>query len=448
MVCLFFILSLTAYGSSFYNKSNNERKDTMALKNPFRWGKGSADNSRDYFSAHFFSSKPQPEIDEKQALSIPAVKASVDLISNSISQLPIYLYTENEVDGSIEKIKNDQRTNLFNHSANKYDTAQTLKRQLVQDYLLRGKAYIYKREDNQLVLLPAKNVLEEVYTEDYISVIKKEYIYNGMQTLTIDESQVIVIDSGTNGILYDNGELLRVALGQLAYQNSLLQNGALPIGILKSASRLTQTAIDRLRVSWEGLYTGPKKAGRTIILEEGLDYSPISLRPDEMQMTEGNKQMISEIARIFNLPESMINSSANKYNSLEQNNLTFLQSTLSPIITSIEASLDKQLLSDIEKQLGFYFRFDTSELLRTTEEEKVRVIEAAFKGGFLSFNEARHKFDLKPVEKDYFSLSIGQVLKYEDGSLINLNMLGQQNNNEVKQQNENGTTNEPNITEL
>ncbi|MDZ4427304.1 phage portal protein [Bacillus cereus] len=422
----------------------------MALKNPFRWGKGNADNGKDYFSSHFFSSKPQAEIDEKQALSIPAVKASVDLISNSIPQLPIYLYTENEVDRSIEKINNDQRTNLFNHSANKYDTAQTLKRQLVQDYLLRDKAYIYKREDNQLILLPAKNVLEEIYTEDYISVAKKEYIYNGMQTLTLNESQVIVIDSGTNGILYDNGLLLQTALSQLDYQNALMQNGAVPTGILKSAARLTETAINRLRTSWDSLYTGTKKVGKTIILEEGLEYQQLSLKPDELGLHEGNKQMISEIARIFNLPESMINSSANKYNSLEQNSLTFLQSTLSPIITAIESSLDKQLLSDTEKQLGFYFRFDTSELLRTTEEEKVKVIEAAFKGGFLSFNEARHKLDFKPVEKDYYSLSIGQVLKYEDGSLINLNTLGQQNNNEVKQQNENknGTANEPNITEI
>lgn len=414
----------------------------MVSLNPFRWG-SNKDNSKDYFSTSFFSSKPAATINEDQALSIPAVAAAVNLICNSIASLPVYLYQEHEMDGSIEKVAKDPRINLLNHSANKYDTAQTLKRALVQDLLLRGKAYIYKTNTGQLVLLPAKNVQEELYTEDYISVAKKTYTYHGMETKTLDESQVIVIDSGAPGILYSSGTLLNTALAQLDYQDSLMQNGAVPTGILRSASRLTETAINRLRESWASLYTGAKKTGKTVILEEGLDYQQLSMSPEDLQLHESNKQMIGEIARIFSIPESKLNAAAQKYASLEQDNLAFLTGCIRPIITAIESALDQQMLNPGEKSKGFYFRFSTEELLRVTEAEKIAAIDAAFKGGLISFNEARNKLDLPKVQRDYYSLNIGQVLKYEDGTLENLNTLVPNNKQEVTASNGKDGATEP-----
>jgi HK97 family phage portal protein len=200
---------------------------------------------------------------------------------------------------------------------------------------------------------------------------------------------------------------------------------------------LTENAINRLRTSFENLYGGVKKAGRTVILEEGLEFSPLSLKPDELGLHESNKQIISEIARLFNIPESMINSSANKYNSLEQNSVTFLQATLTPIITSIESAFDKHLLDSIEKRNGFYFRFDTSEILRTTEETKMKTLSEAFNKGLLSFNQVATKLDLPKEEKDFRLLSIGNVVKYSDGQMVFLNLGPQENQKEVKASNEN-----------
>mgnify|MGYP001106089708 CR=1 FL=1 len=418
------------------------------MKNPFKWSgsKVKTQSSDDYVgSATFFYSRPAAPVDENQALSIPAIKAAVELISNSISQLPIHLYVENEADQSVEKIKNDPRVSRLNSVANNYDVGQVIKKQIVQDYLLRGKAYVYKKEDGSLYTLPAKNVVEQGITKDYISFIKKSYQYNGLETLWLDDTEVFEINSGTNGLLYDNAQLIQIALKQLDYTNSLLGNSAIPTGILKATSRLTEKAINNLRTSWEKLYSGTENTGKTIILEEGMDYHPLSLSPDKLQMVESQKAIVSEVARIFSIPESMINSHANKYASLEQNNLTFLQSCIGPIIISIEGYLNKNLLTDTEKALGYHFRFKTEEILRTTEKEKIETILAAFKGGLLSINEARHKFHEPKVKDDYYSLSIGDVLKYESGDLVNLNLVGQQTNNNQKEDNstnENGNKND------
>lgn len=371
----------------------------------------------------FIATRLNPAISQTDAMKIPAVSASVDLISNSIAQLPIYLYKENE-DGEVIKIA-DIRSDLFNHSSNLFDTGQVTKKQLVEDYLLYGRAYIYKN-GNQIKVLRARNVVEEIFSQDYITVGKKEYVYSHWKSVTLDNSQVIEVDSGSHGVLINGENTLQAAIDMQAYSGALLGNSAMPNAVLKTAGRLTQPVIDKLRASFENLYSGTKKAGKTLILEEGMDYKAIQLNPNDMQLTDTQKYMTSEIAKLFNLPESMINSAANKYNSLEQNNLQFLTSCIGPILVSIESALDKRLLTNSEKDAGYYFRFDTTELLRTTEEEKVNIVASQFNNGLLSFTEARAKLDLPPSpQEDYFSLTIGKVLKFVDsGELVNLNTIG------------------------
>lgn len=378
------------------------------MANPLWWGKPNKDTSKDLFSTTFFSTRLAPLIFEDEALKIPAVKASVELISSSIAQLPIYLYEFQNY--AVNRVYDDPREKILNKSANPYSTGQVLKKQLVKDYLLHGVAYLLNR-NGKLYYLKAKNMHEVPYTDDGITVAMKEYRYDGVREVVLHEPEVIVIDSGTNGLLTDAGELFQVALDMMDYNKGILSNGAVPTGILKAASRLTQPAIDRLRETFSSLYGGPSKAGKTVILEEGLDYSPLALSPDKLQMNDSQKHVISEIARVFNIPQSMIDSSANKYNSLPENRLSFLQSCVGPIIFSIENSLNQQFLSQNEQDNGFYFKFDTSELIRVTEKEKVATVSEAYNKGLISFNEARNKIDLPKVDKDFYLLSLGSVLK-------------------------------------
>lgn len=403
------------------------------MANLFTFGsskKNSQDTGKDYFSTTFISSTPPVSITEEDALKIPAVKSSIELISSSIAQLPIYLFQEKESQYS-EKVE-DFRVSRLNHEANDHEVSQTIKKKVVQDYLLRGKAYLYKK-NGKLFHVEASKVRERKYTDDGITLAHKKYIVEGVSTIELQESEVIVIDSGTYGLLADSGQLFRTALSQLEYSHSLMANGSLPVGILKATSRLTEAAINRLRSSWENLYSGAKKAGKTMILEEGLDYQPLSLKPDELQLIESGKAVTADIARVFNIPLSMIDSSANKYASNEQNTIQFLQSAVGPILTAIESSLDKHLLTLSEKDKGFYFRFETDELLRTTQKEKIENITLLLEKGLISFNEARYKLDMKPIEKDYFKESLGTVLKDAESGELTIPNMGVVEGKEVKE---------------
>lgn len=382
----------------------------------------------DYSHGHnvgaiFSSFSTDAPITEDQAMKIPSVVACVELIAGSIAQLPVYLYRENEK-GEVIKIPNDRRVRLLNHEPNEIMNGYSFKKRVVKDYLFYGTSYTKKEM--------ARNEILELYPFDMKNINVTKYLINGYKhdadiklmnyhssdgaTAVFKPHELLMIlkdsEDGitSQGVLNFGADILLLAMNESEYSSNILRNGALPIGVIKSGGRLSKDAINKLRAGWESLYSGSKNSGRTVILEEGLEYSPISLKPNDLQLVDGRKITIAEIARLFNVPESMLNADANKYASNEQNNLHFLQYTLSPIMTSIEASLDKSLLLEEEKEKGYYFRFDTSEILRTTEKERIESAVEGLKGGVTSLNETRAKLDLPKLDDNYFMWSLGNVL--------------------------------------
>ena len=363
-------------------------------------------------------------VTEEEAMRIPSVVFCVELISGSVAQLPIYLYKENEK-GEVEKVPNDRRVFLLNNEPNSLLNGYNLKKKIVKDYLFYGASYtkMDKVRNNVLEIHPfdMKNVQVTKYVRDgykYSADIKlmtyghdgkgMERIFKPLEMITVLRDTEDGITS--RGVLEEGGKTLQLALNEVEYSNNILKNGALPIGVLQTANKISDIAMKRLKAGWESLYSGAKNAGKTVILEEGLEYNPISLKPNDLQMVESKKITISDISRLFNVPESMLNADANKYASNEQNNLHFLQYTLAPILIAIESALDKSLLLENEKEEGYYFRFDVSEILRTTEKERVESAKEGLEGGFYSVNETRAKFDMPKLKDDYFMWSLGHVL--------------------------------------
>ena len=314
------------------------------------------------------------EVDEETVLQIPTVQSCKELISSTIAQLPIYLYKETE-DGSVEKIAEDYRVKLLNDEPNEFQSGYNLKKHIVSDYLFYGSSYTYvEREGNhvhELTSLPGKNVKVDRYIQDGFKVVdadinlittsdgkqlKSKSRNKFLNTFKPHECIVILKDSNdgitSKGILHYGKDVFKVALEEKSYTSTIYKNGALPLGVLQTDGRLSEGIITRLRESWSNLYAGAQNAGKTVILEEGLKYSPVSLKPGDLLLTDNRKDVVSDICKLFNLPESLIDVSKIKYGSLEQNNIQFLQYTLNPILTSIENGINKSLLLEEEKRQG------------------------------------------------------------------------------------------------
>lgn len=382
----------------------------------FKRKKATGEYVNDFFSASFTSNNQNFTVTEEQAMQIPAFKACVNLITNTIAELPINLMQH---DGdNVTILNNDLRLQMLKNP-NVVDTASTLKTQLVKDLLLYGKAYLYKN-GNELHVLQANFMNEEYFTNDGFTVGDIQYTYNLDGSHKLSKENIIRFDSGTKGIL-SNTEVLETAINTQVYSKNILKNGAMPIGVLKAASRLTEKAIDALRTSFENIYSGNQKAGKTIVLENGLEYQPLSYNPEQLQLNETSKNITSQICMLFNVSESLINDKSNKYNSLSTANTSFLQQTIQPILVTLQEQLNKHFLKPNE---GLFFMFDTSQILKATEEERIEATLKLFDDGVLSFNETRKRLDMTVIadEKDYYKHSIGEAFRNkETGEVLNIN---------------------------
>lgn len=368
----------------------------------------------------------QTELTEEEVFKIPAVVAGIELISGAISQLPVELYQETE-DGNMEKVTNDIRLRIINSETNNLMTGNSFKRKLAKDYVLYGASYVKLDKLANTITglhpLPTKDMVMQVYlSEGYRKNVR--YWLNSYPEKQYGDDLIMAILKNTedgvksDGILKNNRETLMLALNEQKYSSSVLQNGALPIGALQLKNKATPAIMDNLKKSWEDLYSGSGNAGKTMILEEGMEYKPISMKPSEMQLSETKKTNVSDIARILNIPESMLNPEANKYASNEQNNLYFLQYCLSPIITAIESAFNRNLLLEDEKKKNYFFKFDTSQILRATAKERTEEAVAGLAGGIYSLNEARNKVGYNKLADNFFYWSLGSVLYNADTKVL------------------------------
>jgi len=281
-------------------------------------------------------------------------------------------------------------------------------------------------------------ILAENLTEDEVIETRTQY-ENIYSRLSVMRKATVNIGQGTStvgiyghGIIDLNSDVLRLGIKQRDYELNLLDNGAVPMSVIESDESLSPKKIDAVSAAWSKAYTTVRNAGRTVLLEKGLHYKQAALSPDKLQLTEGKASLLSDVSRILNIPESILNSQANKYASNEQNNEFYLQYCLAPILIIIEQSLDKMLLTEQEKSQGLFFKFDVAGFTKVNFENTVKNATNAFNSGAITNVEFRRIVGapVNPQVEDYeyTKFTTGQVMfNVKNGVITNPNT--QQNMN-------------------
>ena len=82
------------------------------------------------------------------------------------------------------------------------------------------------------------------------------------------------------------------------------------------------------------------------------------------------------------------------YSNITQERLSLLQTTLSPYVVLIEQAMNQKLLSDEEKVDGYYFAFDTSEIMKMTPSDNADFILKLFEQNVVTIEEVRSTLGL------------------------------------------------------
>ena len=340
------------------------------------------------------------QIEEQDALNIPSVARSVQLIADIVSMVPIKLYQEKKTKGKIEskEITGDARTYLLNKETGDTLNAVQLKRAIVKDYLIHGSSFIYinKKRNEVLSLHYVRN--KDLSIIKSIDPIFKSYdiLVGGRKYRDFDFIKITrMSEDGVTGqgLLAQSSKLLETAYLTLELEDNLVKTGGNKKGFLKSKSKLSEASMNALRQAWKRLYSN-KNAENVIVLNDGLEFAESSSSSVELQMNKKKNTLDKEIYEVCGIFDDYDKT---------------VKEAIIPFLNAMENSLNKDLLLESEKQKGYYFKFDTTNILRGSLKERYEAYQIALNSNFLTLDEVREKEDLKPLGFDYIKLSLADV---------------------------------------
>lgn len=347
-------------------------------------------------------------ISREQALNIPAFAFSTNFIIDAIAGLEIKLY-EIE-DNKISEVKDDPRTKLLNDDTGDKLTGYQMKKAVMEDCLLEGSGHIFinkvRGKVQSLHYVEEKEVgiregTDPIFKDCKVTVRGEEY----------EDYQFINVTRKTKngvkgiGIVEENNVLLSTVYNSLIFENINMKAGGIKKGVVKSAKRLSPSALDELKIMWRKLYGNDSKEN-CMVLNEGLDFKELQQTFVEMQLLENKKVNAREVMKLFPLPPALIDQDVYReevYNlAVKSGIMTFLNSLLSAI--------NKSLLLEKEKN-NRYFGAELKDLLKGDIEKRYKAYEIGLKNGFLQKNDVRYAEDLAPFENfDFISIGLGEVL--------------------------------------
>lgn len=335
--------------------------------------------------------------DEQQALCLAGAWACVRVISTDMATMPLDL-VQRMPDGSYRPATEHAAYPLFRVSPDLGNTTPMRSIQAAMGHLLTyGSAFygIDSYQDGRLALrLFDPRGVEVGYDPDKVVY----YRVRGVEG-TVDRSRIVHLAGlGWDGLTgYEPVSLVKqaLALAQASenYAASFTTNGNKSSGLLKSAAKMEEKAVDEMLDSFEGT-----TAGGVGYLPPGVDFIKLTVDPQNSQLLQSRLFQLKEIARIFGCPLNRIAEiEGYSYAGMEAESFLYVNTTLRPWATCIEQGLNLRLLSLDEIRRGFEFRFDFASLLRADTAARTAFYTGLTNCGAITKNEIRVREGLPRV---------------------------------------------------
>jgi len=344
-------------------------------------------------------------VNRRTVLRNSAVARCVFLISNSIGMLPLHLLQASD-GGKTEKARDHPLFDVLSAKASKSQSAFVFRRLMQHRVLTDGNAYAYvvRARGRVLALHPIAPDRVTPEQRDDWSVIYKVRDKSGGERTVQPEDMLHIMGPSEDGIkglaLTDYAaDVLGLSLRAQEAAARVFRNGMMVGGALQTEGKLTDTAIAHLRASIEERFSGSENAGKSLILEEGLKYQPMSTSSKDAQNLETRQHQIEEVARIFGVPRPFLMVDDTSWGTgIEQLGIFFVQYGLAPWFKAWEEAISMTLLTDQERKDRLFPKFNERALLRGSMEAQANFLSKLVGTGgapqIMEQNEARGFLDL------------------------------------------------------
>ena len=185
----------------------------------------------------------------------------------------------------------------------------------------------------------------------------------------------------------------------------VFEGGLISSGQIKSDQTLNAQQRTQLKEYLDD-FMGSENAFKLLVLEAGLEFEGITLKPQDAQLIETRKYSVEDICRFFGVPPIIIgHASAGQTmwgSGVEAIFLAWMKIGLNPIAQRMEQRINKQILREMPAPRGrrYYTKFDRDELLAMDSKAKAEFLERLTRSGLMSRNEGRERLDMPRKDQD------------------------------------------------
>jgi HK97 family phage portal protein len=342
-------------------------------------------------------------ISDSTAMQISTVFSCIRILAEGVASLPVKLYRV-APEGRIQDTLNPLSF-LLSIAPNVEQTSFTFIETMVAHLALTGNAYaqIKRSADGSPIALWN---LQPRQTEPYrlptgvLAYKTTDGESTGQSRLLAAKDVLHVPLTSWDGIcglspILQAKRSLGLSIAAEKYGSRLFTNGAVPQLTFTTDNKVRPEDKLQMRRDWETLQTGANQH-RIAVLDSGMKIQKLSVTNQEAQFLELRGYSRSEIAAVFKVPLHMVGDNSKLTNANTENmNRQFVQGTLRPYLSRIEAEITKKLLPrEPGKVSELEVQFDTTELLRGDTAAQTAAAATGVQFGWLNRNDVRRSMGL------------------------------------------------------
>jgi HK97 family phage portal protein len=340
----------------------------------------------------------------QNTLSIAAAWACIWLIADTISTLPFVL---NRKKGAAfgEPATDVPLYSVMHDAPNTQMSACEFWQVMIASDMLWGNGYALKTTNvlgDVISLDPLRPEYVVPYRQPPTGVIRYKY-YSPAGTQDYSADQIFHLkDRTVDGLVgLSRIEYARNSLG-IAWAadeatSDTFRNGLRSGGFVKSEKYLKQEQRTQLSESLQAFATGNAKAGGMMVLEGGLDFSALTMNPQDVQLLASRQFAVEDICRWFGVPPVLIGHAAAGVTAwgtgIEQLMLGWLALNLRPYVRRIEQTAQRSLIAPADR-LSQYLTIDTDDLMGADSTARAALYSTLSQNGIMTRNEIRAREDL------------------------------------------------------
>jgi HK97 family phage portal protein len=334
-------------------------------------------------------------VNKETALTLDTVWRAVNLIAGTVGRLPCQVFMRDGKGWDVSP--NHPAHRLLKRSPMPGMTPRTFKRLLTANALLHGAGYAYIQRNNAsepVELRPLDS------SATYPVIVNGELFYStsvGTKQLVLNMSEVLCIVGSTKDgwvpySVFDKArESIGLGLATSKYSSVFFSNGAAPRVVIEVPNAMPPDKRMQFLAEWERMHKGIDNSHRTAILTNGAKVNAFSLNAEDSQLLETRRFTVREIANWFGVPAHKLQDTENaSYNSLEQENQSFVDDSLEDWLVAWEEECEAKLLSETEKEADTHkVEFTRRRLVRAQLADRAQALSILVNARVLSPNEAR-----------------------------------------------------------